>query len=497
MSRLTHRETLLSLLSGALTALAMPGIGLVPVVAVSLIPLMVVLQRRRGFLPGLLFGIALLAIDLRWMVRLARFYPVAIAGYVALVLYFALGYGVLGVIVTWRQRSAVWTWMVLAPCLFILLEFTRSLGPLGFGFSTWFSTLHTVPWLIQSASIFGPWFLTGVLVAINGGFYLAASHRRPRLALMSCGLILILVAFQWVPLGQDERRPVHVAVVSSTVDQSVKLDARNLSRLTERYLDLGRQAVNLNPDLIVFPESILPAYLLRDPVLTDAFSTLAREGSTQLLVGTGDFRGRQIYNTVALFSPSGEIVGTYEMVRPVPFGEVIPGRSLLERLGLGPWLRSFLPMDLTRGTEYAPVEGWGTPICYEITFPFPSREMVLCGAEALITVANDAWFDGSSAVEAHFASAVFRAVETRRWVIQSANGGISGIIRPDGRITISSREERVISGTIERSSSRSLYTRWGDAGLIGTSVLLVVISMLLRAMTRHQKKGGRRRVPAP
>jgi apolipoprotein N-acyltransferase len=497
MARLTHRETLLPLLSGTLTALAMPGIGLVPLIAVSLVPLMAVLQRRRGFLPGFLFGIALLAIDLRWVIRLVRFYPVAIAGYAALVLCFSLGYGVLGATVTWRQRDALWTWMVLAPCLFILLEFTRSLGPLGFGFSTLFSTLHTVPWLIQSASIFGPWFLTGILVAINGGLFLAISHRRPRLALISCGLILILAAFEWVPFGHDEQESVQVAVVSSTVDQRVKLDARNLSRLTERYLDLGRKAASLDPDLIVFPESILPAYVLRDRDLTDAFSMLAREGRTQILVGTGDIRGRQLYNSVALFSPSGEIIGTYQMVRPVPFGEVIPGRALLERLGLAPWLRSFLPMDLTRGTAVAPVEGWGTPICYEITFPFLSRKMVLSEAEALITVANDAWFDGSSALEAHFASAVFRAVETRRWVIQSANGGISGIVRPDGRIVISSREEGVLSGTIERSSSRSFYTRWGDASVIGATVLLVVISMLVRALSRRQERGGRRRMPAP
>ncbi|MCK5584999.1 apolipoprotein N-acyltransferase, partial [Candidatus Bipolaricaulota bacterium] len=205
---------------------------------------------------------------------------------------------------------------------------------------------------------------------------------------------------------------------------------------------------------------------------------LARRGETQILLGTGVYQDRKIYNGVALFSTMGELVGTFHMVRPVPFGEYIPGRSILEWLGLGTWARSFLPLDLSRGDGYVPLAQFGTPICFESTFPGPSRQLTKNGAQVLVTVTNDAWFDESSELAVHFSCAVFRAVENRRWVIQSANGGISGIVSPTGRILGVLSTEGVLTGEVELQTGTSPYTRWGDwivllvAGALAGGLLL-------------------------
>jgi len=178
------------------------------------------------------------------------------------------------------------------------------------------------------------------------------------------------------------------------------------------------------------------------------------------------------------------------MVHPVPFGEYIPGRSLLEHIGLGTWAQSFLPMDLSRGDGYNPLAGYGTPICFESTFPLPSRKLTQHGAQALVTVTNDAWFDGSSELVAHFASAVFRAVENRRWVIQSANGGISGIVSPVGQIVECIDAEGVISGTIQLRTDVSLYTQqWGD-WIVLLSACVLACGILLRRMIPNKRKRG-------
>ncbi|MCK5247130.1 apolipoprotein N-acyltransferase, partial [Candidatus Bipolaricaulota bacterium] len=471
MTRLTWKETLLSLSSGILTALAMPGFGAFPLVFFSLVPLFVVLDRRGGFLPGFLFGAAFFAIDLRWIATLSRFYPVVIAGYLLLVVIFAIGCGILGAAITWRQRSLTWTWLLLAPALFVLSEYLRTLGPLGMGFSTLYGTLFRVPLLIQSASVFGPWFISGIIVAVNGSLVLLLRKRNPRFLLLAGGLLLVLAAFALLP-QPHQGTTLNVAVVSSKVQQEDKLDGRNLSELRDRYLDLGQQALETHPDLIVFPESILPSYILQNESLRNSFATLAQQANAQILLGTGVYRDRKIYNAVALFSKTGELVDTYDMIHPVPFGEYIPGRSLLESIGLGAWAQSFLPLDLSRGDSYNPLAGYGTPICFESTFPLPSRKLTQNGAQALITVTNDAWFNESSELAAHFASAVFRAVENRRWVIQSANGGISGIVSPVGQIVETLNAEGVISGSIQLRTDISLYTRWGDwIVLLGAGVL--------------------------
>ena len=312
----------------------------------------------------------------------------------------------------------------------MLAEYLRTLGPLGMGFSTLYQTLYRVPWMIQSAAVFGPWFISCVVVAINGSLFLAIRKRSLRLVTLAGGLALLLISFVLLPHSFDTSDSLTVAVVSSKVQQEAKLDARNLDDLAARYLQLGDKALEAEPDLIVFPESILPAYILRNDVLRSSFADLALRGKTRILLGTGVYEDRAIYNSVALFSETGEIAGTFYMVRPVPFGEYIPGRSILEKIGLGAWARSFLPLDLSRGDGYVPLAEFGTPICFESTFSSPARQLTKNGAQLLVTVTNDAWFNESSELAAHFSCAVFRAVENRRWVIQSANGGISGIISP-------------------------------------------------------------------
>jgi len=478
MTRWMRKETLLSLLSGVLGALSMPGFGFSWLVFVALVPLFFALDRHRGFWPGFAFGFAFFLIDLRWVVSLARFYPVVIGGYIMLAIYFAIGCGLLTALLTWRSRSQAWTWLLLAPALFILTEALRTLGPLGLGFSSLYSALYQIPWLIQSAALFGSWFITGMIVAINGSLFLLLRKRKIRFALSAIGCFVLLAAFAWVPQQVQDGEPLRVAVVSSKVRQEEKLDARNLAILTDRYLQLGEDALAEHPDLIVFPESILPAYILRNETLAQSFADLARRGDTQVMLGTGVIEDRNIYNATALFDKTGEMAGTYFMVRPVPFGEYIPGRRLLETIGLGNWAKSFLPLDLSRGDGYTPLSRFGTPICFESTFASPARQLVRNGAQLLITPTNDAWFNESSELHAHFACAVFRAVENRRFTIQSANGGISGFISPKGTIIASLDGEGVLCEDVVLQTTQSLYTRWGDWIVVVLASLLASACLL-------------------
>lgn len=489
MSRLTWKETLLSLLSGVLTALAMPGVGVFPLVFVSLVPFFSVLDRRGGFWPGFLFGLAFFGIDLRWMIVLIRFQPIVIAGYILLVVYFAIGCGILGAIISWRIRSRVFTWLVLAAALFMLAEYLRTLGALGMGFSSLYLSLYRVPWLIQSAAILGPWFISGMLVAVNGSLYLLLRKRDYRFALPAIGLVIMLAAFGLLPPMSHQVGSMQVAVVTSTVQQEVKMDVRNLDDLTARYLQLGEQAIRAEPDLVVFPESILPAYILQNKTLKNSFAGLARRGGTKILLGTGSHRNSNIYNTVALFSETGELVATFDKIRLVPFGEYFPGRTMLERLGLGDLVRSFKPRDLSRGDAYLPVGEFGTPICFESTFTGPSRLLTNRGAQLLVTVTNDAWFVGSSALITHFSCAVFRAVENRRWFIRSANGGISGIISPTGHIMGTLNAEGVLVGEVGLQAGISPYTRWGDLIMLVVAGLAVGWTLLERVIRNHVSGG--------
>jgi len=238
---------------------------------------------------------------------------------------------------------------------------------------------------------------------------------------------------------------------------------------------------------------------LRDERLFPQFRALAKGADAHVLFGTGDYRNGKIYNSVVLLSPDGTTVGMYDMVHPVPFGEYIPGRGLLERIGLGRFANSFLAQDLARGEGYVPVGGIGTPICFEATFPAAARALVRNGAALLVTVTNDAWFAGSSELRVHFAAAVFRAVGTLRTLIQAANWGISGVVDPRGRILNEVIGEGILSADVVQQESRSLYAQRGNSILyviLGASGLAAMVWKTKRTWSiRRIGRGGDRPPP--
>ncbi len=473
------RKELLTIASGIGLALSMPGFPFGPGVFVGLVPLLFGLDGRRSFLAGYLTGIVFFGLDFRWGLTLTRFSPLALPGVLLLVAYLALYLGAFGwgVDLARRRFGEGWTMLLFGPLLYAGLEVLRAHGPLGTSFSDLYLGLYRVPPLIQWASVVGPWGITAAVVFVNGAVYLWLRRRNATYLGAAAGMVGIMAAGLLLPVPTGGA-PVRVAVISSTVPQEVKLDARNLLPLLSKYVSLGQEAAALHPDLIVYPESILPAYILQEKGLLERFSSLAERGGCSVLLGTGDLREGRIYNSVGLISPDGEVSGVYDMVHPVPFGEYIPGRRFLEWIGLGRLAASFLPVDLSRGEGFSPI-GWiGTPICFESTFPAPARKLVSNGAELLVTVTNDAWFGRSSELPVHFAFAVFRAVENRRWLIQAANGGISGMVDPRGRIALQEMGEGVSRVEVHRESGRSPYNVLGEwplyacFGLVALSILL-------------------------
>jgi len=494
MSHLRGRKALFALLAGAAVALSMPGLGIGPLVFASLASLFFALEQGRGFLSGFLTGLVFFALDLRWLFTLYRFSPLVIPGYLVLVAYLAVYLGLFGLFMGWvrGRRGFDWSLLVFAPLFFTLLEMLRAHGPLGIGFSALYLSLYRFPPLIQIAAVAGPWAITAAIVFVSAALYLAVRKRATYL-LFGVGMIGFLAVFSGLPVPRDGE-PLSVAVISSAVPQEVKLDGRNLFSLLDKYIALGEKATTTAPDLIIFPESILPGYILRDERLFPEFASLAQRTNAHVLFGTGDFRGGEIYNSVVLLSQSGAIVGVYDMVHPVPFGEYIPGRALLERIGLGRFASSFLARDLARGEGLVPIDGLGTPICFESTFPTAARALAGRGASLLVTVTNDAWFAKSSELRAHFAAVVFRAVETRRTLIQAANGGVSGIVDPRGRILKEVIGEGILLADVVRQQTPSLYTRWGNwplCAVLGISGLAAAVWRIKKGRMFAAKREGR------
>ena len=241
------------------------------------------------------------------------------------------------------------------------------------------------------------------------------------------------------------------------------------------------------------------------PVLLDQEShkfvmDLAGSADADLLLGTIDQDDGDVYNAALLVSDGGDRVQIYRKVHLVPFGEYVPGRHTVPLLAQ--IVGDQVPGDFKGGLEYtiftltngevhvAPL------ICFEDTIGELTRQFVLPtettpGANLLVDMTNDAWFQRSAGSHQHLANAIFRCVETRRPMIRAANTGVTCFVNQFGRITqmlvdetASTFTEGVLGGEIKIPTEHELtfYARHGvlfakGCGLI-TVIAVAAISLL-------------------
>src|SRR5207253_3139242 len=123
--------------------------------------------------------------------------------------------------------------------------------------------------------------------------------------------------------------------------------------------------------------------------------------------------------------------------------------------------------DFVFGKEDTPRSGllrYGPAICYEIVFPQIPRTQVVNGAEVLVTITNDAWYDGTSAPRQHLNQARLRAIEDDRYLLRAGTTGISALVDPAGTVVqeIPMGLEGTIYAQFQPRHSITPYVRFGD-----------------------------------
>src|SRR5256884_1954230 len=294
-------------------------------------------------------------------------------------------------------------------------------------------------------------------------------------------------------------KPLRVTAVQSNVPQNQKFDPQFTRRIFDQFRRLSEIALRSNPppELLVWPESSMPGPVLVDQESYKFVMDLAADADADFLLGTIDEDGGDVYNAAILLSEGGERVQMYRKVHLVPFGEYVPGRHTLPLLAqivgdqvLGDFKggQEHTVFTLTNNDVHvAPL------ICFEDTIGELTRQFVLPnetspGANLLVDVTNDGWFQRSAGSHQHLANAVFRCVETRRPMIRAANTGVTCFINQFGRVTQILRDdtgstfiEGVLAGEIKVPTEQELtfYTRHGElfakvcAAITAVAILMV------------------------
>ena len=175
----------------------------------------------------------------------------------------------------------------------------------------------------------------------------------------------------------------------------------------------------------------------------------------------------------------------YDKVHRVPFGEYVPGRSLVQHIAN----LDLVPRDAIAGRGpgllVTPAGRLGVVISYEVFFEDRARAAIRAGGQVLLVPTNASSYSTSQVPTQEIAAAQLRAWETGRDTVQSAPTGYGALIDHNGRVLARTTlgAQQVIVGRVEQRSGRTVFLRVGDIPLL----LLCVIGLLAAQPRRHRR----------
>ncbi|MQA28941.1 MAG: apolipoprotein N-acyltransferase [Luteitalea sp.] len=388
--------------------------------------------------------------------------------------------------------------LLLAPCVWVATELGRTHLFTGFPWVLLgYSQANVLP-VAQVASLSGVYGLSALVAAVSAAMAYAAVTVRRRYLPLAAVLALIGGLSVWGSLRiaratlTDEGQALRVGLIQGNVAQQDKWDESKAGAIFAEYLRMTRQAIGRGAEIVLWPESATPFYFEEDRAGADQVRRLAREARVPILLGSDQIeRGAapKYYNAAFLVRADGSSGGVYRKMHLVPFGEYVPLKRVL--FFAGPLVEAVSDFSAGQAAVLLPVNGHllSTSICYEVVYPDLVRQSVKAGSELLTTITNDAWFGRTSAPYQHFSQAAMRAIENGRYLVRSANTGISGIVDPYGRVLENTGifAPAIVVGEARFLQGSTLYSRFGDV-IAYASTLVAAVALLL---VRRSAPGGR------
>ena len=369
--------------------------------------------------------------------------------------------------------------------------------------------------LRQAADLGGTAGLTLLLLLANEGVSAAFGRRAQGLRAMAqplalAALVPLLLAgygFHAVttlstapaPAG----KPLRMGLVQSNITDYDRLRREKgadevVREVLDTHFAMSYDAIERQKaDAVLWSETVYP--LTFGHPKNEAGAELDREiqgivnaAQVPFVFGTYDVDDAGEYNAAAFVEPGKGVLGYYRKTRLFPFTEYVPAwldGPLLRQLL--PWTGAWLPGTGARVFPLRLKDGREIPvlplICLDDTDTPLAIEGTRQGAQAILTMSNDAWFSADTlGAEMHQTAAAFRSIETRLPQFRVTSNGHSAVIDATGRVIAGSKmgERTLVVGDLPVADPpRTLMVAWGDwVGRVAAAflVLLVVTAALRR-----------------
>jgi len=385
--------------------------------------------------------------------------------------------------------------------IWISFEFIQNFGEFSFPwFNLGYSLADYLPF-IQLADIGGLPLLSLLILIVNVLLFGLKKNFKRNIIIISV-IIILWSAYGIIRLKTIEliKTDFKASIVQVSIPQDKKWEEIYRDSTLKLYEEYSHKAAAEKTDLIIWPESSTPVYLLRQMEYRKWILDLSDKLKTDIFTGFPhykyigeDYHNRyKFYNAATLIGKNRDVHIPYYKNILVPFGERIPFLKYFPflwevHLGQANW-------EYGEKLEYYTVNGYkfSPLICFEIAFPAITTEMARNDVDFIVNITNDAWFMRSAGTYQHASMTKFRAVETRKQIYRAANTGYSLIVSPTGEILKQTElfEKDVISSQLYTCENNSYFTKYffwfPFVFVIGTGIILVY-AVIIYLINRKKK----------
>jgi len=361
--------------------------------------------------------------------------------------------------------------------------------------------------LRQAADVGGTAGLTLLLLLANEGVSAALARRAQGVRAMAqplalAALVPLLLAGYGLHVVSTlsttpapASKPLRMGLLQSNITDYDRLRREKgadevVREVLDTHFAMSYDAVERQKaDAVLWSETVYP--LTFGHPKNEAGAELDREiqgivnaAQVPFVFGTYDVDDAGEYNAAAFVEPGKGVLGYYRKTRLFPFTEYVPawldGPALRQLL---PWTGAWLPGTGARVFPLRLKDGREIPvlplICLDDTDTGLAIEGTRQGAQAILTMSNDAWFSADTlGAEMHQTAAAFRSIETRLPQFRVTSNGHSAVIDATGRVIAGSTmgERTLVIGDLPVADPpRTLMVAWGDwVGRVAAAFLVLL-----------------------
>ncbi|HTM99030.1 MAG TPA: apolipoprotein N-acyltransferase [Pedobacter sp.] len=509
-----YKNYLLALFSALLMWLAWPPhIWLAPLLLVGLVPLFIALEniegKRKGKKIFLTAGLTFLVwntASIYWVYNAINSASTNFLESIISLLVSLIPYGLGALLMTfafwlyYRLKSYVNVKIAYLGLIafYIAMEYLHQSWDFAFPWMTLgngFAGMHQLVQWYEFTGVYGGsmWILLSNILIFESYKALVKKDSKSYQPVISALLVVLL------PIGfslyqyftyKEKPLPVNVVVVQPNIDPYQKLGGIPPATQLQILMHLSDSAAQVNTEYFIWPETAMPVYAEEDairshPDFITAQQFLSRYKNGTLITGIESIKTYATKETVsakeaksgifydnfnsALQIENSAEVNFYHKSKLVPGAEKMPFPKVFSFLApvfkkLGGSVSSWGWQDHPEvfyahsGIGVAPV------ICYESIWGSWIGESVKNGAQFIAVITNDGWWGNTSGKDQHMLYAKLRAIENRRWVVRSANTGISGFINQRGDVVKQSKwwTSTALKEDINLNDTLTVYTNNGD-----------------------------------